>query len=230
MKSVHCMVLCSLLVFTVTFDNRADAEVLTLERAIRFVLEQSPDVRAAEHRLEAARSLVTQAETGFYPKINLGEQYTKTNNPVGAFMSVLNQRQFNFGLNFNDPDPIDNFHTRLSLTQSLFNGGRTVIGRRIARTNVEREKEELRRVHNDLRFEVTKAYFTILQTQELVKVQQEAVAQVEAQLKLARARFEAGTAVLSDVLSVEVRLAEVQEELIRIENQLALAKSFSSGG
>ncbi len=77
MQRLHCMVLFSLLVFTVTFNNRADAEVLTLKQAIRFVLEQSPDVRAAEHRLEAAKSLVTQAETGFYPKINLGEQYTK---------------------------------------------------------------------------------------------------------------------------------------------------------
>jgi TolC family type I secretion outer membrane protein len=200
-------------------------EILTLDQAINLALEQSPDMEATRRRLEAANALVTQAEAGFYPKINFGEQYTDTNNPVGAFMSVLNQRRFDFGLDFNNPDPTDNFNTKLSLTQPLFNGGRTVIGRRIAQTNVARMSEELRRVHNDLRFEVTQAYFVILQAQELVKVQRESVTQVEAQLKIAQARFQAGTAVLSDVLNVEVRLAEVQEELIKAENRFALAQA-----
>jgi outer membrane protein len=48
---------------------------------------------------------------------------------------------------------------------------------------------------------------------------------VEAQLALARTRFEAGTAVRSDMLSVEVRLAEVQEALITAQNRLALARA-----
>jgi outer membrane protein len=201
------------------------AELLTLDQAIGLALTQSPDVGAAERRLEAAKALVTAAEAGFYPNINFGQQYTDTNNPVGAFMSVLNQRRFTFDFDVNNPPPTDNFNTKLSLTQPLFNGGRTVIGRRIAQTTMERSAEDLRRVHQDLRFEVTHAYFTILQAQELVKVQRDAIGQVEAQLALARTRFDAGTAVLSDVLNVEVRLAEVKEESIKAENRLALAKA-----
>jgi len=48
---------------------------------------------------------------------------------------------------------------------------------------------------------------------------------VEAQLALAKARFGAGTAVRSDVLSVDVRLAEVREELIKAQNRLALSQA-----
>jgi outer membrane protein TolC len=71
---------------------------------------------AAERRLEAARALVSEAEAAFYPKVNFSEQYTDTNNPVGAFMSVLNQRRFSFDFDVNQPRPTDNFNTRLSLT------------------------------------------------------------------------------------------------------------------
>ncbi|HXH11836.1 MAG TPA: TolC family protein [Alphaproteobacteria bacterium] len=200
-------------------------EQLTLQQALSLALQHSPDVAAAERRLEAARALVSEAEAGFYPKINVSEQYTDTNNPVSAFMSVLNQRRFSFDFDFNHPRSTENFNTRLSLTQPLFNGGRTIIARRIARTTVERSADDLRRVHHDLMFEVTQAYFVVLQAQELVTVQREAVAQVEAQLALAKARFGAGTAVRSDVLSVDVRLAEVREELIKAQNRLALAQA-----
>jgi len=41
---------------------------------------------------------------------------------------------------------------------------------------VERSADDLRRVHHDLIFEVTQAYFVVLQAQELVTVQREAVA------------------------------------------------------
>ncbi len=205
-------------------DHQAP-EQLTLQQALSLALQHSPDVAAAERRLEAARALVGEAEAGFYPKINVSEQYTDTNNPVGAFMSVLNQRRFSFDVDFNHPRPTENFNTRLSLTQPLFSGGRTVIARRIARTTVERSADDLRRVHHDLMFEVTQAYFVVLQAQELVTVQREAVAQVEAQLALAKARFGAGTAVRSDVLSVDVRLAEVREELIKAQNRLALSQA-----
>jgi len=205
--------------------GRPGAEVLTLDQAIAITLQQNPDVAALERRLEAAKALVTQAQAGFYPNVSLLEQYTDTNSPVGAFTSILQQLSLDFATDFNNPRPTDNFNTRLSLSQPLFNGGRTVTGHRIARTNVERAAEELRRIHHDLSFEVANAYFGVLQAQELVKVQRDAVAQVEAQLALANARFKAGTAVLSDVLSVEVRLAEVQEELIKAQNRLALAKA-----
>ncbi len=78
-------------------------------------------------------------------------------------------------------------------------------------------------VHNQLVFRVAEAYYRLLQARDLVQVRREAVEQVEQHLKIVESRFRNETAVKSDVLTVQVRLAEVREALISAENQLELA-------
>ena len=56
-------------------------------------------------------------------------------------------------------------------------------------------------------------------------MRREAVTQVESQLKAVKSRFDANTAVKSDVLRVEVRLAEVREGLSSAINAVELARA-----
>jgi outer membrane protein TolC len=69
---------------------------------------------------------------------------------------------------------------------------------------------------------VAEAYFRLLQAHELLESRSAAVRQVERQVALVRSRYDNGTAVRSDVLSVEVKLAEAREGLITATNQLEL--------
>jgi len=78
-------------------------------------------------------------------------------------------------------------------------------------------------VQNELVFRVAEAYYRLLQARELVEVRQEVVEQVRRHLQMVQVRFQANTAVKSDVLSVEVRLAEVQGERSTAQHQLELA-------
>jgi outer membrane protein TolC len=72
-------------------------------------------------------------------------------------------------------------------------------------------------------FRVAEAYYRLLQARDLAKVRREAVQQVEQHLKIVESRFRNETAVKSDVLTVQVRLAEVREALISANNQFELA-------
>jgi outer membrane protein TolC len=63
----------------------------------------------------------------------------------------------------------------------------------------------------------------VLQARDLLAVRGDAVAQVEQHLEIVQTRFRNDTAVKSDVLTVEVRLAEEREAFISAQNQLQLA-------
>ena len=84
------------------------AEVWTLDRAVATALERNPDARAARARVDGAQALVQQAQAAWQPQLALSGRYTDTNSPMMAFGSILNQRAFNFGLDFNHPGRVDN--------------------------------------------------------------------------------------------------------------------------
>ena len=59
--------------------------------------------------------------------------YTETNSPMMAFGSILNQRAFNFGLDFNHPGQIDNLNATGTVAYNLYSGGRATAGRSAAK-------------------------------------------------------------------------------------------------
>src|SRR5512146_2181603 len=114
--------------------GRSDAEdapaTLTLPQAIEIALERSPLLKAGRHEVEAAGAGVDRARAGFLPKVDVSEGFARSDNPVFAFSSKLNQGRFtasDFAIaTLNHPDPINNFRTAITLSQPLFAGGKTV--------------------------------------------------------------------------------------------------------
>ncbi len=134
----------------------------------------------------------------------------------------MNQRRFNLGQNFNHPGFLGNFSTLVTLQQNIYSGGR-----RTAEANSADEQRlgavfTLAAARNELVFRVAEAYFRLVQASELLNSRSAAVNQVERHLALVRSRYDNGTAVRSDVLTVEVKLAEVREGLITATNQREL--------
>lgn len=78
---------------------------------------------------------------------------------------------------------------------------------------------------NELVFQVHRAYYGVLQSRELVRIQQAAVESLEAALRAAQERLDAGAVVKTDVLNVEVQLAGAREGLARARNGEMLARS-----
>ena len=54
------------------------AETWTLDRAVATALERHPDARVAQARVDAAQSLVDQAQSAWRPQISLSGRYTDT--------------------------------------------------------------------------------------------------------------------------------------------------------
>ena len=117
------------------------AETWPLDRAVATALEQNPDARAARARVEGAQAMIQQAQSAWMPQFMVSGRYTETNSPMMAFGSILNQRAFNFGLDFNQPGRIDNLNATGTLAYNLYAGGRATAGRNAAR---QRSRAHLR--------------------------------------------------------------------------------------
>lgn len=200
---------------------------LGLAQAIETALTNNPDVIMALERIRAADATLMQANSAAWPKLQLQSAYTRTDNPMMVFGSILNQRAFGrppIGpIDFNDVPDIDNLNVRGVATMPLYTGGQVRNARSAARAYVQATREQAEAVRQAIAFEVVRAYHTVLKTREFILAAEAAVAAFETNLQVAMRRFEAGTLLRTDVLDLEVRLAQAREDLIRARNANALA-------
>ena len=203
------------------------ARAVTLEDAIEAALKNSPTLLAAEARIGSAQAMLRQAHSYYYPAIGLATTYSVSDNPIQSFMMQLNQRQLNMqdpAFNPNDPDDTDNLRGSVVAQWRIFDRSRDA-GTHMARFGHAASSEALAAARNQLVHEVTRGYYSVLQARAFAAVQEKAVHSIEESLRIARERFDAGSAVKTDVLNLETQLAQAHEDLIKARNgaQLALA-------
>lgn len=199
------------------------AESWTLDRAVATALERSPDARGARARIDGAQAMVDQAQSAWRPQVSVSGRYTNTNSPMMAFGSILNQRAFNFGLDFNRPGHIDNLNATGTVAYNLYAGGRATAGRTAAQAGAEAADLDLRAAHHRLATEVVRAALNLRKAREAVTAVEGGVRAYEAAVNVARARFEAGQMLKADLLSLEVQLAQTRESLSSARHGAALA-------
>lgn len=200
------------------------AEPWTLERSLAQAMVQNPDARIARERIAAARAGLAQADASYWPQVQVQSSYTRTDNPMMAFGSILNQRAFRSSLNFNDVPDMDDLNLKGMVTMPLYRGGRNKAGREAAKANVDAARQEDVAVRNALGFEVARAFYTVLKTREFILAADAAAQSFEANVAIARRRLEGGSLLRTDVLDLEVRLAGAREEQVRAQNARALAE------
>ena len=145
------------------------AEPWTLERALDYALAHNPDSRLAQQRIVAAQAGLEQANSAYWPRLQVQSSYTRTDNPMLVFGSILNQRSYSSSLNFNDVPDVDNLNARGIVTVPLYAGGRNIAGRQSAKANTEAAKQESAAVRNTLGFEVSRAFHTVLKTRQFIE-------------------------------------------------------------
>ena len=104
------------------------AESWTLERAVERAITANPDARIARSRIAAADAGIEQARSAFLPHVQVGSDYVWTDNPVRVFGAALNQGEFDFGFDFNDPPAADNLNVNAMVLFPLYRGGSSAAG------------------------------------------------------------------------------------------------------
>lgn len=202
---------------------------LTLREAVGIALEKNPGIRAADAYAQAVQEGITAAKSFRYPRLDFSEGFTRGNNPVYVFGTLLTQRQFtaaNFALGFlNTPPPLDDFRTGFTATMPLYDAGQTSRMVRNARLGSQSAQKGKERTQQEVVFQVVNGYLNELLAQENVRVAKSSVEMTKSDLERVNARQETGLAVPSDLLSAQVQLAQAEEDLLRAQNAVELAQA-----
>lgn len=201
------------------------ADSLTLAQAVATALEHNPDARAAAERIGEAEAQLGEATAAFYPRIDARLGFERTDNPAQAFAMILNQRRFTPDLNFNNPGPTQDVRPEIYGVLPLFHGGQDYYRRQAAALGVEAARLERLALRNALTEAVIASYYALLAAPQQAAAARASVSAVSSALQHAQTRFAAGAALKSDVLSLDVRLAEAREIELRATNAVDLART-----
>jgi outer membrane protein TolC len=202
---------------------------LSLPDAVRLALERHPSLEAAAAQGKAAESRIGQARAGFLPRVTYNESFQTSNNPVFAFGTLLTQRRFaesDFRIDaLNNPGFVNNFQSQLQVEQILYDFGGVKAQVRAAELGKRLTGEGERAVRLRRAVEVAGRYHGANLAAESIAVAVAAVKSAEADLARAEAVRAAGMSTDADVLSIRVHLAARQEEVIRRNYDLDVARA-----
>ena len=196
---------------------------LSLAKAIETALANNPDRAMALERIGQSEALLDKAMAPFYPALRLSAGYLRGDAPSAYLFNTIDQRNLANNTNFNAPGTFQNFDLGLGLQWNLFRGGGDYLRMRMAETGVEISRLDRMSVNNGLVASVTKGFYNCLAAMEFVTVAQKSRETVAHELKVMRLRFQEGGALKSDVLSLEVRLAQARENVVIASNNHKLA-------
>lgn len=211
------------LAFALVFGAVAAAQPLTLEQAIDAALQKNPDIASARLEIEAAEASRASALASFGPRVRAEGNLLRWNDAVRLEIPLP------AGIP-TEPEPIvvrEQTTASLSITAAqpitplwaLFESYKLRdLGVDIARVKAEATRR-------DLAFQVTEAFFRVLQAEKLAEIQATSQTQVEAQVKKATAFAQQGVLGRNDVLRAELAGAATRQRAIAARGNAALAKA-----
>lgn len=198
----------------------------TLDQAIDYALVNNPDLQLTQERIQEAQAQLGIALSAFYPQVSAKVGYEQSNNPAQVFSMIVAQRDFNPAsiTNINNPGYRQNFRPEIIGKLSLFRGGQDYQNSKAAELGIDAAEFERSSAHNALIEAVTATYYAYLAAIEAQKIAQQSIVSISSQLHQTTLQYQAGTALKSEVLSLEVKLAERQDASIRATNSIEIAK------
>jgi outer membrane protein TolC len=194
---------------------------LTLDKSVRLAVTQNPYHLATEERVDAAYSRLREATSGFLPSLNAQGQRTLAEKSM--------ELEFPSFIPGEPPQRVEIDFTRdyqfaMSLSLPLYTGGRLTSGFKQAKYNLESSKEAVRQSKHLTVFNTKRAFYGHLLAKEFVLVAEEAVRVAEENLENVKNMYEVGMASKMDLLRSEVRLTNMQPEIIAAKNSLRISE------
>lgn len=196
---------------------------LDLAHSIAIALERSAMVHAAKEGVQGAEYGKRQARAALLPTFSAGYGYSHANEPphskvpLSALPGTPTGRMI-YGAQ-------DTYSWRLSLEQPLFTGWALTASYALAALGIDLANIEEKRAQLDVVVQVKEAYFTVLKSLKLQEVAAQRVAQIDEHLRVAQQFCAVGIVPRNEVLQAEVELAQARQDLIKSDNDVALAKS-----
>ncbi|MFH1964348.1 MAG: TolC family protein [Acidobacteriota bacterium] len=206
-----------------------DSEGLTIGEAVREAILANPLVGAARAGERVAEARVSESKAGRLPFLQLEQTLMHSNNPVFVFGSLLEQEGFSSGYFdtgfLNDPPFMNNYRSLLNLKVPVFNKFKTSTAIEEARIGREQASADTEWTEQQIRFQVIRAFYGVHVAQAREVVAAETVKAAEKEAADIREMLEQGMAVKSDLLAMQVQLADFRQNLSQASGTVKTAKA-----
>ena len=186
------------------------ASAETLQDAIALAYQTNPTLLAQRAQQRALDESYVQARVGLRPSLDISAStnydrvFADTSPPAGDSSSGS---------------------VGISLSQTLYSGGRIAHGINAAEAGVLQGRENLRNVEQQVLANVIQAYVDVQRDMEILRIRQENLQVLRRQLDEASARFEVGEITRTDVAQAEARLAQSDADLAAAQAQLSVSRA-----
>lgn len=189
---------------------------LTVEESITIALVNSRSLHASAKKAEYAEAKASEAAAALYPSLKMQAGYMRLSD-VPAFQIQLPTTLISF------PVVLNTYNLKATVQQPLFTGWRFQGIADNAEFTAEATARDYTKDRLDLIFAVRSAYWNVYRTQELKRLTDENVNQVQLHLSDVENLEQQGMATRNDVLKVQVQLSNAKIIQIDASNAVRIA-------
>ncbi|QCX38693.1 TolC family protein [Aureibaculum algae] len=220
-----------ILILIPLLSNAQEVKLITKEEVIAKVNDQNNSLKMAEQDVKAAQGDFRQTNAILLPTIGVSHTAMSTTNPLMAFgfklnQEVLTQNDFNPAL-LNDPTTVQNYATKIEVQQPVLNFD-GFYQRGAAKAKLKATELQSERTKEYMSLEVEKAYMQLQLAYKTVEVLQKAQETALDNQRIADNSFKQGYMQKADVLAVEVRVTEIENQLQYAKSNIANASNYLS--
>jgi len=191
--------------------QRVDTLRLSLQDAVTIALQNSDEVRLSAALVDEADAQAGTARASALPQLRLNSTYSH---------AWENARANAVGTVFNQPNT---YNTNLSLTQTLFQGGRIVSAMRSASDTRAATRLDEQEARARISVDVQRAYLQVLFTNRMVAIQETSLELASSRTTQVEQLQTAGRAARYDVLRARVERENIRPVVIQAANDRDLA-------
>lgn len=196
---------------------------ISLDTIMNNVKSKNLNLKINEENLNVSKAQYRESLGAILPQLSISHQGFRTNNPVFAFGSRLNQGIFSqndFDVNaLNNPDAITNFTTTFQVAQPLLNIDK-LIKRKAANYAFKAQEFQNNYMTSALLLKTQTLFMQLQLTYESQKVIEETLEMVQKNYDQANNFYNEGLIQKADLLAAQIRLSEVKTQSQSVEQSI----------
>ena len=220
-----------LLLLLGSYSFSQSEQLISKQEVFEKVVANNNNIKISEQDVLMAKGDYNQTNTILLPEVSISHTGITTTNPLMAFGSKLNQEiltanDFNPDL-LNNPSRIDDYSTIIEIKQPLINVD-GIFQRKAAKAKLQAITLKSERTKDYINFEVEKAYMQLQLAYKTVEVLEKAKSSALENKRIADNSFKQGYLQRADVLSVEVRVTDIENQLQNAKSNIKNASNYLS--
>lgn len=198
-------------------------KTISLEEIVTSIEETNTQLKISDLEVSSAKADFSISNGIFLPTVNFSHTAMATTNPLMAFGSKLNQQiltaaDFNPIL-LNNPEQIENFATKIEVLQPLINMD-GIFQRKAAQTKLKATALKTERTKQYLTLQAAYIYLQLQLAYEHLEVLKTIQKSVYENQRIAKHFFDQGLLKKTDILAIEIRVSEIDNQILSAENNI----------